>query len=126
MIVELISSPKTSISAAFATIRREAGDPSVLVYNAGYLEGRDLPAEMELLEHIPVEMFDTAQHIASRGPFLVAKEVLPAMRRKGAGSFLFSNNSKSLRGRKRMTGESLYYPRTYDARAGAGAYRGIL
>ena len=100
-----------SIAAAFATIRGEAGDPDVLVYNAGYLEGRDLPPEKELLEHIPVEMFDTAQHIASRGPFLVAKEVLPAMRKRGEGSFLFSNNSSSLRGRKRMTGQSLYYPR---------------
>ena len=99
------------IATAFATIRREAGDPDVLIYNAGYLEGRDLPPEKELLEHIPIEMFDTAQHIASRGPFLVAKEVLPSMRKKGAGSFLFSNNAKSLRGRKRNTGESLYYPR---------------
>jgi NAD(P)-dependent dehydrogenase (short-subunit alcohol dehydrogenase family) len=111
MIVELDLASQDSIAAAFATIRREAGDPDVLVYNAGYLEGRDLPPGKELLEYIPVEMFDTAQHIASRGPFLVAKEVLPAMRRKGAGSFLFSNNSKSLRGRKRMAGESLYYPR---------------
>ena len=93
------------------TIRQTVGDPDVLVYNAGYLEGRDLPPEKELLEHIPVEMFDTAQHIASRGPFLVAKEVLPAMRERGAGSFLISNNSSSLRGRKRMTGQSLYYPR---------------
>jgi NADP-dependent 3-hydroxy acid dehydrogenase YdfG len=66
---------------------------------------------MELLEHIPVELFDTAQHIASRGPFLVVKEVLPAMRRAGAGTFLFSNNAMSLRGRKRYTGQSLYYPR---------------
>jgi NAD(P)-dependent dehydrogenase (short-subunit alcohol dehydrogenase family) len=111
MVVELDLVAQDSIATAFATIRREAGDPDVLVYNAGYLEGRDLPPGNELLEHIPVEMFDTAQHIASRGPFLVAKEVLPAMRRKGAGSFFFSNNSKSLRGRKRMTGESLYYPR---------------
>jgi NAD(P)-dependent dehydrogenase (short-subunit alcohol dehydrogenase family) len=110
-VVELDLSSQESIAAAFATIRGYAGDPDVLVYNAGYLEGRDLPPEKELLEHIPVEMFDTAQHIASRGPFLVAKEVLPAMRAKGAGSFLFSNNSKSLRGRKRYTGESLYYPR---------------
>ena len=102
---------RTPSPSAFATIRREAGDPEVLIYNAGYLEGRDLPPEKELLEHIPVEMFDTAQHIASRGPFLVAKEVLPAMRKKGAGSFFFSNNSSSLRGRKRMTGQSLYYPR---------------
>lgn len=111
MIVELDLSSQASISTAFATIRRDAGDPDVLVYNAGYLEGRDLPPEKELLEYIPVEMFDTAQHIASRGPFLVAKEVLPAMRKKGEGSFFFSNNSSSLRGRKRMTGQSLYYPR---------------
>src|SRR5213082_3778260 len=110
-IVELDLVSQDSISAAFATIRREAGDPDVLVYNAGYLEGRDLPPEKELLEYIPVEMFDTAQHIASRGPFLVAKEVLPAMRERGAGSFLISNNAASLRGRKRMTGQSLYYPR---------------
>ena len=111
MIVELDLTSENSIAAAFATIRRDAGDPDVLVYNAGYLEGRDLPPEKELLEHIPVEMFDTAQHIASRGPFLVAKEVLPAMRKKGEGSFFFSNNSSSLRGRKRVTGQSLYYPR---------------
>ena len=111
MIVELDLVSHDSISKAFAQIRDEVGDPHVLVYNAGYLEGRDLPPEKELLEHIPVEMFETAQHIASRGPFLVAKEVLPAMRERGAGSFLISNNASSLRGRKRMTGQSLYYPR---------------
>jgi NAD(P)-dependent dehydrogenase (short-subunit alcohol dehydrogenase family) len=110
-IVELDLSKQDSVASAFATIRGDLGDPHVLVYNAGYLEGRDLPPEKELLEHIPVEMFDTAQHIASRGPFLVAKEVLPAMRKRGEGSFFFSNNSSSLRGRKRMTGQSLYYPR---------------
>jgi NAD(P)-dependent dehydrogenase (short-subunit alcohol dehydrogenase family) len=111
MVVELDLSSQDSICAAFATIRRDAGEPDALIYNAGYLEGRDLPPGKELLEYIPIEMFDTAHHIASRGPFLVAKEVLPAMRQKGAGSFFFSNNSKSLRGKKRLAGESLYYPR---------------
>ncbi len=111
MIVELDLVSSDSISQAFTQIREQAGDPDVLVYNAGYLEGRDLPPEKELLEHIPVELFDTAQHISSRGPFLVAKEVLPAMRERGAGSFLISNNAMSLRGRKRLTGQSLYYPR---------------
>jgi NAD(P)-dependent dehydrogenase (short-subunit alcohol dehydrogenase family) len=110
-IVELDLSSQDSVATAFAAIRRNAGDPDILIYNAGYLEGRDLPPGKELLEYIPVEMFDIAQHIASRGPFLVAKEVLPAMRQKGEGSFFFSNNSKSLRGTKRNTGESLYYPR---------------
>jgi len=111
MIVELDLVSTDSISKAFAQIRDEVGDPEVLVYNAGYLEGRDLPPDKELLEHIPDEMFETAQHIASRGPFLIAKEVLPAMRERGEGSFLISNNSFSLRGKKRYTGQSLYYPR---------------
>jgi len=111
MTVELDLTSDKSISAAFSAVRAEAGEPDVLIYNAGYLEGRDLPPGKELLEHIPTEMFDVAHHIASRGPFLVAKEVLPAMRKRGSGSFFFSNNSKSLRGTKRNTGESLYFPR---------------
>jgi len=111
MIAELDLASRESISAAFARIREEAGEPSVLVYNAGYLEGRDLPPEQELLEHIPFEMFETAQHISSSGPFLVAKEVLPGMRERGEGTILISNNAFSLRGKKRYTGQSLYYPR---------------
>ena len=110
-IVELDLTSDTSISEAFETVRAQFGDPDVLVYNAGYLDGRDLPPEKELLEHVPLEVFETAQHICSRGPFLVAREVMPAMRKRGSGSFLISNNAASLRGRKRYTGQSLYYPR---------------
>lgn len=110
-IVELDLASADSISTAFETIRKTTGDPEVVVLNAGYLEGRDLPPEQELLEHMPLDIFETAQHISSRGPFLVAKEVLPAMREKGHGSFLITNNPSSLRGRKRQTGQSLYYPR---------------
>ena len=111
MIVELDLISPQSISSAFATIGNEAGEPEIVVYNAGYLEGRDLPPGTELLEHIPDEIFETAMAIACRGPVLVAKQVLPGMRKRGAGSLFFSNNSSSLRGRKRMTGGSLYYPR---------------
>src|ERR1700730_8743207 len=110
LIDELDLVSQDSIANAFATIRREAADPEVLIYNAGYLEGRDLPPEKELLEYVPVEMLDTGLHVSARGPFLVAQEVLPAMRKNGRGSFFFSNNSSSLRGKKRMTGQSLYYP----------------
>ena len=111
LIVELDLVSEQSIAQAFATVRREAGEPDAVVYNAGYLEGRELPPDRELLEHIPLEMFETAQHLCSRGPFLVAKQVLPAMRTRGSGSFLLTNNAASLRGRKRLTGQSLYYPR---------------
>jgi NAD(P)-dependent dehydrogenase (short-subunit alcohol dehydrogenase family) len=111
MTVELDLVSAESISSAFAAIRTQVGDPDVVVYNAGYLEGRDLPPDKELLEHIPLEILETALHIACRGPFLVAKEILPAMRQRRAGTFLISNNASSLRGRKRVTGQSLYYPR---------------
>ena len=111
IIVELDLADRDSIATAFAQIREQAGEPDVLVYNAGYIDGRDLPPEQELLEHIPIEMLETAQHISSSGPFLVVKEVLPAMRERGEGTILFSNNSSSLRGKKRYTGQSLYYPR---------------
>ena len=111
MTVELDLSSEESIQNAFAQIRAEAGEPEVLIYNAGYNDGRELPEGMELLEYIPTDLFDTTQHIACRGPFLVAKEVLPAMREAGRGSFLITNNPAAFRGRKRQTGQSLYYPR---------------
>ena len=100
-----------SIEAGFASARTTVGAPDVVIYNVGYLEGRDLPPGNELLEHVPLDIFETAQHLASRGPFLVAQAALPAMRERGAGSFLITNNPAALRGRKRETGQSLYYPR---------------
>ena len=111
-IVELDLTIPASISNAFERIRSEAGDPDVVVLNAGYIGGRDLPAEMELLENMPADVYETAQDISGRGPFLVAKEIMPSMRERRSGSFLITNNPASLRGRKRKTGESLYYPRT--------------
>ncbi len=73
MTVELDLSSAQSIASAFSLIRDQLGEPEVVVLNAGYLEGRDLPREKELLEHMPLEFFETAQHFASRGPFLLAK-----------------------------------------------------
>lgn len=110
--VELDVADPLSISRAFAGIRAAYGAPEVLVYNAGYMAGRALPPELELMENFPPDLFETAIDIACRGPFLVAREVLPAMRERGRGAVFFSNNQYSLRGRKRHTGESLYYPRT--------------
>src|ERR1700760_3199183 len=44
MTVELDLASEKSIEVAFKAIRTDAGEPEVLIYNAGYLEGRDLPA----------------------------------------------------------------------------------
>jgi len=110
--VELDVSDPLSISRVFGEIRASFGDPEVLIYNAGYMAGRALPPEQELMENFPPDLFETAIDIACRGTFLVVREVLGAMRERGHGAVLFSNNQYSLRGRKRRTGESLYYPRT--------------
>ena len=110
-ITELDLASEESIVTAFDAIETNVGVPDVVILNAGYLEGRDLPAGQELLEYIPTEMFDTAQDIASRGPFILAKRIMPKMRERGSGSFFITNNAASLRGRKRQTGQSLYYPR---------------
>ena len=40
MTVELDLVSNESISNAFSRIRQQAGEPEVLVYNAGYIEGR--------------------------------------------------------------------------------------
>src|SRR5439155_20671534 len=56
MIVELDLVSQASIAQALATIRATVGDPEVVVYNAGYLEGRDLQLEQELLDHFPVTL----------------------------------------------------------------------
>ena len=111
LIVELDLTDRASIAAAFAEIREKAGDPEVVIYNAGYIHGRELGPEFELLENLPDEIFETAMDLACRAPYLVAKEILPAMRQAGRGSFFLTNNQYSLHGRKRKTGESLYYPR---------------
>ena len=111
MIVELDLVSEDSIAAAFARIRDEVGDPTVLVYNAGYLEGRDLPPGQGAARAHPDRAVRHRPAHRQPGPFLVAKEVLPAMREAGTGTFLISNNAASLRGRKRYTGQSLYYPR---------------
>ena len=55
MIVELDLVSSDSISKAFTQIRKEVGDPEVLVYNAGYLEGRDLPPEKNCLNTFPLK-----------------------------------------------------------------------
>src|ERR1700683_2947482 len=63
MIVELDLSSEASIATASKPLRAEAGEPEVVIYNAGYLDGRELPADKELLEHVPVSILDTAIHV---------------------------------------------------------------
>ena len=87
MIVELDLASRDSIANAFAQIRERAGDPDVLVYNAGYLEGRDLPPEKELLEYIPYEILETAQHISVSGRSWSPRRCCPPCGSEARGLF---------------------------------------
>ena len=86
-IVELDLSRQESVAAAFGTIRNDAGDPHVVVYNAGYLEGRDLPPEkrellpapwttMLTLTRLDAERFDQALEAGFISPEMTNAQAL--------------------------------------------------
>lgn len=79
-----------SVAAAFGRIRAELGDPEVLLYNAG------LFAMGGILDMEP-DRFETAWKANCQGAFLAAREVLPAMVAKGAGTILFTGATAGLR-----------------------------
>src|SRR5699024_8673645 len=79
-----------STAAAFARIRDELGDPSVLLYNAAMF------AMGGILELAP-ERFETAWKANCEGGFLAAREVLPAMVENGTGTILFTGATAALR-----------------------------
>ena len=54
-----------------ATSKWQADGRNTRLVHGRAVDDSELPPEKELLEHIPVEMLETAQHLSSRGPFLV-------------------------------------------------------
>lgn len=86
-----------SVAVAFANIRAQQGDPSVLLYNAGvFVVGG-------ILELSPAA-FESAWRTNCQGAFLAAREVLPAMVAAGAGTVLFTGATAALRGGARFAG----------------------
>lgn len=86
-----------SISAAFAQVRANQGDPAVLIYNAGvFLQGG-------ILELDPAR-FESAWRVNCHGAFLAAREVLPAMLAAGAGTILCTGATAALRGGAHFAG----------------------
>jgi NAD(P)-dependent dehydrogenase (short-subunit alcohol dehydrogenase family) len=68
---------ESAIAAAFETIRRELGDPEVLIYNAAMRPfGR-------LMETKP-STFENTWRVNAFGAFLCSQQVVPAMQRRGA------------------------------------------
>ena len=80
-----------SVARTFEAIRSELGDPEVVVYNAG--SGAFAP-----FENITAADFEASWRVNALGGFLVAKEVVPAMRKAGKGSIIFVGATASRRG----------------------------
>ncbi len=86
-----------SVEAAFEQVRDGLGDPGVLVYNAGAFEYGGL---LEL----DAETFEQCWRANCYGGFLTARQVLPGMVDRGAGTVIFTGATASLRGSANFAG----------------------
>ena len=81
---------ETDLRAAFATIRAQAGDPDVLVYNASlFIPGK--PTELGY------DDFVTGLRVGVAGALVSAQEVAPAMRAAGRGTILITGSGVALK-----------------------------
>jgi len=90
-----ISDPK-SISETFAAIRRELGEVDVVSYNVG-------SGVFGALDDVTAEDFEMGWRLNGLGLFLVAKEVVPAMRKAKSGAIIVTGATASRRGVPRTT-----------------------
>jgi len=79
------------IEAAFAQIRAELGDPSVLVYNASGFG-------MSSIQDIKVVDVQNAFNLTAVGALIATQQVLPHMKSQKSGSIIFTGATASLRG----------------------------
>ena len=84
-------SDAASVTAAFGRVRDELGDPAVLIYNAG-------SGVWGSVEDIGAAEFEVAWRVNALGALLCSKEVIAAMKRRGAGSIVFVGATASRRG----------------------------
>jgi len=80
-----------SVTTAFKTVREKAGDPEVLVYNAGRYK------RATILDETPAA-FEEVWKILCYGAFLCTQQVAHEMVKKGRGTILLTGATASLRG----------------------------
>jgi NAD(P)-dependent dehydrogenase (short-subunit alcohol dehydrogenase family) len=80
-----------SAERAFDAVRKDLGDPDVLVYNAG-------SGVWGTVEDASPADFESAWRVNTLGGFLSSKQVIPAMKRAGRGSIVFIGATASRKG----------------------------
>jgi NAD(P)-dependent dehydrogenase (short-subunit alcohol dehydrogenase family) len=76
-------SDRAQITEAFRAIRRDLGDPEVLLYNAG-------SGTFGTITEITPEQYEADWRVNAFGAFVAAKEVAPGMIARGRGTMLFT------------------------------------
>jgi NAD(P)-dependent dehydrogenase (short-subunit alcohol dehydrogenase family) len=89
-------SDDASVKAAFARIRSDFGVVEVVAYNAG-------SGTWGTIDDLTPEAFEASWRVNALGLFLVAQEVIPAMKAKGSGSIVVIGATASRRGMPRTT-----------------------
>ncbi len=81
-----------AVERTFARIAEDLGEVETLVYNAG-------TGTWGTVEDIDPTAFEAAWRVNAFGALLVARQVIPAMRRAGRGNILFIGATASRRGK---------------------------
>jgi len=85
------ASDPDSVTAVFSRISGELGDVDALLYNAG-------SGTWGTVEEIDAEAFEAAWRVNTLGALVASQQVIPAMKRKGAGHIIFTGATASRRG----------------------------
>lgn len=80
-----------SVTATVEAIRRDLGDPDVLLYNAG-------GGSFGGIDDVTPEQFEATWRVCALGSLLLSQAVLPAMKASGHGAIIFTGATASRRG----------------------------
>ena len=83
-------SDRAQISQAFRAIRKDLGEPEVLLYNAG-------TATLGTITEITADQYEADWRVNAFGAFVAAKEVAPGMIARGRGVMLFTGATAGLK-----------------------------
>lgn len=83
-----------SVARVFDAIRDTLGDPEVVIYNAG-------SGAFGTFDDVSAADFEASWRVNALGAFLIAKQVVPAMKRAGRGNLVFIGATASRRGAAR-------------------------
>ena len=86
-----------SVAEAFARIRADLGPVDVLIYNAG-------GGSWQTVEEISPADFERGWRVNALGTLLASQQVIPDMKKKGAGNIVVVGATASLRGRPKTAG----------------------